>query len=97
LAAGRTISVAGGTGVVTGDIEPRLGALDGLPEIDIERVLEILTLLRRLWMRAARHPARRAGSNPKSRSCRNSCRAAVPAQRPDRRPQVCCPNRNRTG
>ena len=48
LAAGRTASVAGGTRVVAGDIEPRLRALDGLPEIDIQRVLEILALLRRL-------------------------------------------------
>src|ERR1700691_2108593 len=53
LAARRTASVAGGTRVVARDIEPRLGALDGLPEIDIQRVLEILALLRRCLRRFA--------------------------------------------
>src|SRR5580658_2871621 len=47
LAAGRTVSMAGGASVVAGNIEPRLRALDGLPEIDIQGILEIVTLLRR--------------------------------------------------
>ena len=61
--AGGAGAVAGVADVVAGDVEARLRAFDGLPEIDIHHVLEVAALfglgVRRLRRRVRRRTARR--------------------------------------
>ena len=86
--AGGAGAVAGVADFVAGDVEARLGAPDGLPEIDIHHVFEVAALFGLGLRRAAPRPPKNCekmsrkppASAPRSRGARRGCRAAGPAR-----------------